>query len=225
MSRRDSLPLRRIDHVRFFVGNARQSAYFYRNAFGFDVVGYGGLETRQRHEAGYVLRQGKITFVLISPLSGKHPESGRLITHGDGVADIDITALVQFHQSHGRLATVTVVRPPSRYGILELTDDQRVGSFAEKPLLPGWASAGFFVFNRRVFDYLDGDGCVLEREPLERLTAEGQLMAYRHEGFFFAMDTYREYQVLNDLWESGRAPWKVWDKSSRQWAVGERSAA
>src|SRR2546430_14921345 len=84
----DSLPLRRIDHVRFFVGNARQSAYFYRNAFGFDVVAYAGLETRQRQEAGYVLRQGKITFVLISPLSGQHPESGRLIAHGDGVQDI-----------------------------------------------------------------------------------------------------------------------------------------
>jgi 4-hydroxyphenylpyruvate dioxygenase len=84
----DGVPLRRIDHVRFFVGNARQSAYFYRNAFGFDVVAYAGLETRQRHEAGYVLRQGKITFVLISPLSGQHPESSRLITHGDGVQDI-----------------------------------------------------------------------------------------------------------------------------------------
>jgi 4-hydroxyphenylpyruvate dioxygenase len=84
----DGVPLRRIDHVRFFVGNARQSAYFYRNAFGFDVVAYAGLETRQRQEAGYVLRQGKITFVLISPLSGQHPESSRLIKHGDGVQDI-----------------------------------------------------------------------------------------------------------------------------------------
>jgi 4-hydroxyphenylpyruvate dioxygenase len=88
MPPRDDLPLRRIDHVRFFVGNARQSAYFYRNAFGFDVVAYAGLETRQRHEAGYVLRQGKITFVLISPLSGQHSDSDRLIKHGDGVQDI-----------------------------------------------------------------------------------------------------------------------------------------
>src|SRR5215469_15398236 len=85
---KDTLPLRRIDHVRFFVGNARQSAYFYRNAFGFDVIAYAGLETRMRHEAGYVLRQGHITFVLISPLSGEHPESRRLVTHGDGVMDI-----------------------------------------------------------------------------------------------------------------------------------------
>ena len=88
MLKKDTLPLRRIDHVRFFVGNARQSAYFYRNAFGFDVVAYAGLETRQRHEAGYVLRQGNITFVLISPLSKEHPESGRLVQHGDGVQDI-----------------------------------------------------------------------------------------------------------------------------------------
>src|SRR5216684_5244194 len=94
---KDTLPLRRIDHVRFFVGNARQSAYFYRNAFGFDVIAYAGLETRQRQEAGYVLRQGNITFVLISPLSMEHPESRRLIKHGDGVQDIalevdDVTA-------------------------------------------------------------------------------------------------------------------------------------
>src|SRR5215213_3199528 len=84
----DPLPLRKIDHVRFFVGNARQSAYFYRNAFGFDVIAYAGLETRQKHEAGYVLRQGHITFVLISPLSWQHPDSQRLIQHGDGVQDI-----------------------------------------------------------------------------------------------------------------------------------------
>src|SRR5438309_6415132 len=88
MAAKDPLPLRRIDHIRFFVGNARQSAYFYRNAFGFDVIAYAGLETRQRHEAGYVLRQGHITFVLISPLSGQHAEAQRLIRHGDGVQDI-----------------------------------------------------------------------------------------------------------------------------------------
>src|SRR5438105_3818012 len=90
MATHDPLPLRRIDHVRFFVGNARQSTYFYRNAFGFDVVAYAGLETRLRHEAGYVLRQGNITFVLASPLGPEHPESQRLIVHGDGVQDIAI---------------------------------------------------------------------------------------------------------------------------------------
>src|SRR5262245_66502813 len=88
MTAHDSIPLRRIDHIRFFVGNARQSAYFYRNAFGFEVIAYAGLETRQKHEAGYVLRQGHITFVLTSPLSGEHPDSKRLVQHGDGVMDI-----------------------------------------------------------------------------------------------------------------------------------------
>ena len=82
--------------------------------------------------------------------------------------------------------------------------------FAEKPGLDGWISAGYFMFDRRILDYLGGDDCVLEREPLARLAAEGQLMAYRHEGFFYAMDTYREYKALNEMWESGAAPWKVW---------------
>jgi glucose-1-phosphate cytidylyltransferase len=134
-----------------------------------------------------------------------------IVTYGDGVADVDIGALVDFHQAHGRLATVTTVRPISRFGILNLNDDGKVLKFAEKPHLDGWASVGFFVFNRQVFDYLTGDSCILEREPLERLSQEGQLMAYRHRGFFFAMDTYREYKILNELWTSGAAPWKVWE--------------
>jgi glucose-1-phosphate cytidylyltransferase len=136
-----------------------------------------------------------------------------ILTYGDGLADVDVPALLEFHQSHGRLATVTTVRPPSRFGILELEPDGRVSHFAEKPQSQGWASAGFFVFNRKVLDHLDGEGddCVLERRPLERLSAEGELMAYRHNGFFFAMDTYREYQYLNELWIKGEAPWKVWE--------------
>jgi glucose-1-phosphate cytidylyltransferase len=106
---------------------------------------------------------------------------------------------------------MTTVRPFSRFGVLEIGDDGRVREFAEKPQLRGWANAGFFVFNRRVFDYLSLDpGCILERDPLERLTREGELMAYRHEGFFYAMDTYREYLHLNELWNSGKAPWAVW---------------
>jgi glucose-1-phosphate cytidylyltransferase len=95
-------------------------------------------------------------------------------------------------------------------------EGKRVRDFAEKPQIEGWASAGFFVFNRRVFDYLDaGLECVLERDPLERLAAEGQLLAYQHSGFFFAMDTYREYLYLNELWNSGKAPWRVWKKTGR----------
>src|SRR5213078_807720 len=114
MASHDDLPLRRIDHVRFFVGNARQSAYFYRNAFGFDVIAYAGLETRVKHEAGYVLKQGQITFVLVSPLSDQHPDSGRLVTHGDGVMDIalevaDVPACYETAAARGAIG----VTPPT----------------------------------------------------------------------------------------------------------------
>jgi glucose-1-phosphate cytidylyltransferase len=103
------------------------------------------------------------------------------------------------------------VRPTSRFGILELNDSGNVVDFAEKPELDGWASTGFFVFQREVFDYIERDAhCILEREPLERLANEGELMAYRHDGFFFAMDTYREYLHLNELWNNGQAPWAAW---------------
>jgi glucose-1-phosphate cytidylyltransferase len=133
-----------------------------------------------------------------------------MVTYGDGVADVDIRALVAYHHTHGRLATVTTIAPTSRFGMLDVTDSGLVKRFAEKPQLDGAVSAGFFVFNRRVCDYLTGDDCILEREPLERLASEGQLMAWRHQGCFFAMDTYREYKALNELWASGKAPWKVW---------------
>jgi glucose-1-phosphate cytidylyltransferase len=133
-----------------------------------------------------------------------------MVTYGDGVADLDVRAVLDFHMSHGRIATVTSVRPTSRFGILDLSDEGKVHGFVEKPQLHGWANAGFLVFNRRVFDYLSGENCIMEREPLERLAREGELMAYRHEGFFYAMDTYREYLYLNDLWTSGRAPWRIW---------------
>lgn len=134
-----------------------------------------------------------------------------LVTYGDGVSDLDIADLLRFHVAHGRLATVTAVRPTSRFGILELGPRGQVESFTEKPQLDGWASAGYFVFDRRVFDFLSAEpGCILEREPLEQLAAANQLMAYRHDGFFYAMDTYREYVYLNDLWSGGQAPWAVW---------------
>jgi len=135
-----------------------------------------------------------------------------MLTYGDGLADVDIGALLAFHRAHGKIGTVTTVPPVSRFGILDVEGDSRVSKFAEKPVAKGWASAGFFVFNREIFDYLEGesDDCVLERGPLEKLAADGELMAYRHEGFFFAMDTYREYRYLNELWASGKAPWKIW---------------
>lgn len=133
-----------------------------------------------------------------------------MVTYGDGVANVNIPALLEFHKSHGKLATVTAVRPISRFGVLGVDREGKVEKFIEKPQIDGWVSAGFFVLNRKIFEYLDGDDCILEQTPLERLTQEGQLMAYRHDGFFFAMDTYREYKYLNELWDQGDAPWKVW---------------
>jgi glucose-1-phosphate cytidylyltransferase len=134
-----------------------------------------------------------------------------MLTYGDGVSDVDINKLLAFHKSHGKIATVTTFRPVSRFGILDINAAKQVQNFIEKPKSDAWASAGFFVFEREVFDYIDGDQTILEREPLERLAAAGELMAYHHDGFFFAMDTYREYQLLNDLWKSGQAPWKTWE--------------
>jgi glucose-1-phosphate cytidylyltransferase len=134
-----------------------------------------------------------------------------LLTYGDGLSDVNIPDLIRFHKSHGKLATVTSVSPVSRYGMLEIGGEGNVARFAEKPTSEGWMSTGFFVLERGIFDYLGGDECIFEREPLEQLALDGQLMAYRHNGFFYAMDTYREYQYLNDLWNRGSAPWKNWD--------------
>jgi glucose-1-phosphate cytidylyltransferase len=134
-----------------------------------------------------------------------------MVTYGDGISDVNMRALLNFHHAHGRLATVTTVRPISRFGIVNVDADSRVLNFAEKPQVDGWASAGFFVFEREVLDYLGAaPDCVLEREPLEQLARVGQLVAYQHDGFFYAMDTYREYLYLKNLWNSGRAPWAVW---------------
>ena len=133
-----------------------------------------------------------------------------LITYGDGLTDLDLDAALRFHESHGRLMTVTTVRPTSRFGMLDVSAEGCVEAFTEKPQLDGWASAGYFICEPEVFRYLDpAPGCILEQEPMQRLAAAGELMAYRHEGFFFAMDTYREYQQLNAIWESGNAPWSA----------------
>ncbi len=132
-----------------------------------------------------------------------------MATYGDGVADIDIAALVAFHRTHGRLATLTAVRPPARFGCVEL-DGDCVRSFSEKPQVSeGWINGGFFVFEPEVFAYIADDSTVLEREPLEKLAADGQLVAYRHYQFWQPVDTLRDRQVLEKLWASGTAPWKV----------------
>jgi glucose-1-phosphate cytidylyltransferase len=145
-----------------------------------------------------------------------------LLTYGDGIADVDIPALVEYHRSHGKLATVTVVRPVSRFGVVHVGDGGAVAAFAEKPQSEGWVNAGFFVFNRKVLDYLSGDESILEREPLERLAREGQLAAFHHTGFFQAMDTYREYKQLNELWASGSAPWKNRVLNPQAWGQTEQ---
>ncbi|MCX5512649.1 glucose-1-phosphate cytidylyltransferase [Kaistia algarum] len=134
------------------------------------------------------------------------------LTYGDGIADVDVAALYAFHRSHGRIATVTAVRPPSRFGALDIGPDGRVGQFTEKPVSGDtWISGGFFVFEPRVFDYLTTDeDCVLERAPLERLAADGELVAYQHRGFWQGIDTARDVEHVNRLWEGGNAPWKAW---------------
>jgi len=133
-----------------------------------------------------------------------------MMTYGDGLADVDITGLLRFHRQHGELATVTTVRPPARFGGIVFAGDQ-VSEFTEKPQVgEGWINGGFFVLDRAVLDYLEGGATIWERAPLERLAADGQLMAHRHEGFWQPMDTLRERHLLEDLWASGRAPWKIW---------------
>lgn len=133
-----------------------------------------------------------------------------MLTYGDGLSDVNIGDLVRFHRAHGKLATVTAVRPPARFGGLTL-DGDRVAQFLEKKQADaGWINGGFFVFEPGIFDYLGDDQTILEQEPLERLASDGQLMAFRHSGFFQPMDTMRERDVLASLWAEGRAPWKNW---------------
>jgi len=134
-----------------------------------------------------------------------------MVTYGDGVGDIDITSLVGFHRRHGRLATVTAVHPPARFGSLVL-DGERVCKFSEKPQTEkDWINGGFFVFEPGVFDYLSGDDTVLEQGPLDELASDGELMAFHHTGFWQPMDTLREKLLLESLWESGKAPWQLWE--------------
>jgi glucose-1-phosphate cytidylyltransferase len=136
-----------------------------------------------------------------------------LLTYGDGVADVDLTKLFAFHRSHGRIATVTAVRPPARFGELEIDDDSRVSVFNEKPQVShGFINGGFFVFDtRRFWDYLPSDpSTVLETTPLQSLARSGELVAFKHPGFWQPMDTAREFTLLNEMWASGRPPWKTW---------------
>lgn len=131
-----------------------------------------------------------------------------MCTYGDGLGNIDLEALVQYHKSHGKIATLTSVKPPTRFGVLDIASDGSIKNFREKPQTDSWVNAGFFVFEPAIFSYLNED-CVLEHEPLERLAKDGQLMAFRHEGFWQPMDTYRDKLELESLWNSGKPPWTV----------------
>lgn len=134
-----------------------------------------------------------------------------MLTYGDGVANVRVDELLDFHRSHGRTGTVTAVQPPGRFGALSLADDGAVKAFQEKPVGDGaWINGGYFVFEPAFIDRLSGDSDVLEREPLEQLARDGQLAAYRHDGFWQPMDTLRDKRQLEELWSGGSAPWKVW---------------
>ena len=133
-----------------------------------------------------------------------------MVTYGDGVSDLDIRKLVQFHEKHGKIGTVTTVNPPSQFGLLTFDKLGKVEKFQEKPQVEQWINGGFFVFKKDFFRYLD-ENCILEKEPLEKLSKDGGLYAHKHESFWKCMDTYKDTLALNELWSGTKAPWKVWN--------------
>ena len=134
------------------------------------------------------------------------------LTYGDGVSDVNITELIKFHRDHGLQATITAIHPPGRFGALDIQSDQRVTSFKEKPIGDGgMINGGFFVLSPKVLDLIKGDHTIWEREPLELLAKADQLKAYRHDGFWQCMDTLRDKKLLEELWDSGKAPWQIWE--------------
>jgi glucose-1-phosphate cytidylyltransferase len=158
------------------------------------------IDTGQKTQTGGRIRR-------LQPYMG---DETFMLTWGDGVADIDLNALLAFHKAHGKLATLTAVRPTARFGRLEL-DGNQIAEFSEKPQTgEGWINGAFFVLEPGIFDYIAGDDTQWEKEPLEQLAKDGQLMAYLHDGFWQCMDTLREKHILQTMWDGGDAPWKVW---------------
>jgi glucose-1-phosphate cytidylyltransferase len=151
----------------------------------------------------------------IALLGGRLGEDTFCATYADGVADIDLEALLTGHHEQGALGTVTVVQPRLQWGVAEIGDDHKVEGFVEKPRSEHWINGGFFCFEPGALGYI-GEDSILEREPLERLAADGQLRAHRHEGFWDCMDTYKDAVELNDLWEGGRPPWTVWSPAAAE---------
>jgi glucose-1-phosphate cytidylyltransferase len=146
-----------------------------------------------------------------------------MLTYGDGVTDLNLSALLAFHKSHGKLATVTTVRTPARFGRIGYEGDQVVNFYEKPESSEGWISGGYFVLEPQALDFIDGDDTAWEREPVERLAKVGQLMGYRHHGFWSCMDTVKEKNILEDLWQSGEPPWRIWTspKSDTQAARGQ----
>jgi len=154
---------------------------------------------------------GTLTGGRIKRLKPYMGDSTFMLTWGDGVSDLDLSALLDFHRSHGRLATVTAVRPPARFGHLELESDQIVEFSEKSQTKEGWINGAFFVLEPGIFDYIEGDQTAWELQPLENLAKDGQLMAYRHHSFWHCMDTLRDKVLLEGLWEKDDPPWKIWD--------------
>lgn len=198
------------DVIRDYFLNFRSRSQDFTTNLGTGEVAYHGEQSVERSWRVTVADTGRDTMTggRVKRLS-QYVEGRFMVTYGDGLADVDIEQLLAFHEHHGRFATVTTTRPNSRFGVLDLDSEGVVERFREKPQADGHVNAGFFVFEPQVLDYLDDD-CVLEREPLERLAADRQLMAYEHTGFWQPMDTYREFKMLNEMWDAGDAPWRLW---------------
>ena len=175
----------------------------------------GKVNRHSRHKLDWKVElidtgQGTLTGGRIKRLAPYIGNKTFMLTWGDGVSNVDLKDLLAFHRSHGKLATMTAVRPTARYGHLEF-DGDRIVEFAEKPQTKeGWINGAFFVLEPKVFDYIEGDETQWEREPLEQLAKEGQLMAYKHPSFWQCMDTLRDKYLLEKMWESGNTPWKTW---------------
>lgn len=194
---------------RYFLDYARVNSNFAVHLLSGDVLRHGTSQddwTVNLIDTGlHTITGGRIK--RLAPLIGRETF---MMTYGDGVSNVDLQQLLSFHRKHNRLATVTAVRPPARFGGL-VFDGDAVVQFTEKPQAgEGWINGGYFVLEPGVMDYIAGDDTHLEREPLERLAADGQLVAYRHDDFWQCMDTLRDVRLLERLWSSGDAPWKVW---------------
>jgi glucose-1-phosphate cytidylyltransferase len=182
----------------------------------FDMTN-NSMQVHQKHAEPWKVTlvdtgSGTMTGGRIKRVQGYVGNETFMVTYGDGLSNQNLNDLVAFHRKQGRIGTMTVVQPSGRFGAAEITDEQAVRAFIEKPRGDGaWVNAGFFVFEPAIFDYIEGDQTIFERQPLERLSSDGGLSAFKHPGFWKPMDTLRERHEFEDLWSGGKAPWKVWN--------------